>query len=455
MHLSPDFIAFAKDFFGSEYNDFIESLNRQSPTSVRINQAKIRKQLVGKPVPWCDSARYLDERPAFTFDPLFHAGCYYVQEASSGFLEQVFKKYIDKPVCMLDLCAAPGGKSTHSLSLLPEGSLLVSNEVIRSRTGVLFENISKWGYPNVIITNNDAVDFKKVSGFFDVVLVDAPCSGEGMFRKDPESAIRWSLNHVSLCAERQRRILNDVWPCLKPGGLLIYSTCTYNLRENEENIHWLTQTFDAEILPLDIEEFSTISTPVHPNVYRFFPHKTEGEGFALAVIRKSESKNEDIVRIKQKKLKEIAIPDVRNWLTDSDKFRYSVRNNIITAFPSEYVSELAFFESELNVVSAGIPFAELKGKSPSPTQSLAESLYINKKMFDSVEIDYKEAVCYLRKETLVLPPETPKTYILLTYNNVPLGFVKNIGNRANNLYPQERRIRTSFENKNPCRFCSV
>ena len=444
MPFPVDFIAFAKNFFSSEYDAFIASLHRQAPTSVRINPAKIQNRIIGKPVPWNAFAYYLDERPSFTFDPLFHAGCYYVQEASSVFLEQVFRQYIDKPVKMLDLCAAPGGKSTHILSLLPEGSLLVSNEVIRSRVGVLFENISKWGYPNVIITNNDAGDFKKLAGCFDVILVDAPCSGEGMFRKDSEAINHWSLNNVALCAERQRRILTDIWSCLKPGGLLIYSTCTYNIRENEENVAWLTQTFDAEVLPLNIEQYHNISTPVHPNVYRFFPHKTEGEGFCLSVIRKKESKNEKIVRITKNKIKETSIPDIRDWLLTSDKFRYSIKNNIITAFPSEYVSDFSFFDSELNVVSAGIAFAEVKGKSPSPTQSLAESLYINKAMFDLFEVDYKQALQYLKKETLVLPPETPKSHILLTYKDIPLGFVKNIGNRANNLYPHERRIRTQY-----------
>jgi NOL1/NOP2/fmu family ribosome biogenesis protein len=347
---------------------------------------------------------------------------------------------------MLDLCAAPGGKSTHALSLLPEGSLLVSNDVIRSRADILVENTTKWGYPNVIVTNNDASDFKRLTHFFDVVSVDAPCSGEGLFRKDPESVNQWSLNNISLCKERQQRILRDIWPCLKPGGLLIYSTCTYNTKENEENIERLLNTFDAEILPIRHEKTWNISTPVHPNIYRFFPHKVAGEGFSLALIRKNDEESRHPIRIKTSpdKKQSPVVPDIKDRLIHPEKFRFSVKNNIITAFPEEIIPLYETIRSMFKIISAGITLAEIKGKDLSPSQSSATSIYLNKNKFETIEIGYKQALHYLCKEMLVLPPETPVSHLLVNYKNHPLGFVKNIGNRANNLYPQDWRIRTRY-----------
>ena len=278
------------------------------PVSIRINEKK------GTPAPvtdipdnrvaWCDTGYYLPERLSFTFDPLFHAGAYYVQEASSMFLEQAVRSHVKTPVRCLDLCAAPGGKSTHLAACLPEGSLLVSNEVIRSRSHILAENIAKWGNPNCIVTNNDPKEIGCLTHFFDVIIADVPCSGEGMFRKDTDSTGEWSIANVELCAGRGRRIIHDVWNALKPGGLLIYSTCTYNTEEDEENIHYITEELGAEALPIPIKDEWQITGPLkynHP-VYRFFPHKTKGEGFFLAALRKADGETEEI-RFKNKNKK--------------------------------------------------------------------------------------------------------------------------------------------------------
>ena len=256
MKLPISFIESTRALMGDEeYQELSVALEQEPPASVRLNSKfpglAACSSISGR-IPWAAEGYYLNQRLTFTFDPLFHAGCYYVQEASSMFVEQVLRRYVTTPVKMLDLCAAPGGKSTHARSVLPEGSLLVANEVIRNRSQILAENLTKWGYADVVVTNNDPSDFSRIGSFFDVILTDVPCSGEGMFRKDPGAIEEWSPENVEICWQRQRRIITDIWPCLKPGGILIYSTCTYNTREDEENIAWIRQEFGAEPLPLAV-----------------------------------------------------------------------------------------------------------------------------------------------------------------------------------------------------------
>ena len=236
-----------------DFDRFLSALADEAPVTIRVNTEKRSADLLATKVPWASDAYYLDERPTFTFDPLFHAGSYYVQEASSMFVEQALRCYMpEKPLRALDLCAAPGGKSTLVRSLLPSGSLLVANEVMRNRVQILAENLTKWGCPDVVVTNSSSADFTQLKGFFDIILTDVPCSGEGMFRKDAISIEEWSPENVTLCWKRQQEIIADIWPALKPGGLLIYSTCTYNTKEDEENIKWIAQEYGAEILPIPI-----------------------------------------------------------------------------------------------------------------------------------------------------------------------------------------------------------
>jgi 16S rRNA C967 or C1407 C5-methylase (RsmB/RsmF family)/NOL1/NOP2/fmu family ribosome biogenesis protein len=364
---------------GDEWTAFEASLQTEPPVSIRLNPAKIFPaekleilDLADGAVPYASKAYYLKERPVFTLDPLFHAGCYYVQEASSMYLEQIVNQYIKEPVKVLDLCAAPGGKSTHLLSVLPEGSFLTANEVIRSRVNILSENLTKWGYPNVEITNNDPQYFGRFSGMFDVLLIDAPCSGEGMFRKDKKAIQEWSVNNVQLCAERQRRIVADCWNCLKYNGLLIYSTCTYNREENEAKVEWIAGELGAEILEAP---------------KRFWPHRNRGEGFCVTVLQKNVHEKPNRGMVVQ------ARHDVKNTRIDTPSHASAMSIHQITGFPYW-------------------------------------------------EVDKSTALKYLRREALAnIPSDLPKGYVIITYKNHPLGFAKNIGNRANNLYPQEWRIR--------------
>lgn len=450
MQLPTSFSDRTKPLLGNEWDSFVEALKKESPTSIRLNLAKCRVgELPYEKVPWCNTGYYLESRPAFTFDPLFHAGAYYVQEASSMFLEQVIKQYVQTDVRVLDLCAAPGGKSSHLISLLSEDSLLVSNEVIRSRADILSENMTKTGFANTIVTNNDPAEIGKLTHFFDVILIDAPCSGEGMFRKDKDAISEWSPSNVQLCKERQQRIVADVWDALKPGGLLIYSTCTYNREENEDNVTWMQDTLGAKVLPLAVDGAWSIAPSYDSDVeaYHFFPHRVRGEGFFLSVIQKNEDEVVQDSR-KAKKARAHQNPTVlgreyRSYLIGSDDFTFFAKGDRWFAFPEKGFADFELVAASLRLVSAGICLGEFKGKDFVPHHSLAMSGHLNRDAFGSLDVDWHTAISYLRKEALVLPDAT-RGYILLTYQNIPIGFVKNIGNRANNLYPQEWRIRSGF-----------
>ena len=404
MHLPEDFIRETRLIMGEErYNRFVEALNEESPTSIRINPKKT-SMTKGERVAWCPEGYYLEGRPQFTFDPFFHAGCYYVQEASSMFITHVLRTLlgnhsyqlstINYPLSVLDMCAAPGGKSTAMRSVLPEGSTLVSNEPIPTRAQILLENITKWGWPDCIVTNNYPRDFRKSKAQFDIILCDVPCSGEGMFRKDPNAINEWSLQNVEKCWRLQREIVSDAWECLKPGGLLIYSTCTYNTKENEENVRWMLETFEAEVLEVPTEPewgiTGSLLSGFDQPVYRFIPGYTRGEGLFLCALRKLVNSEQCIVN------------------------SYDMTN-------SNHNYKLSTISYKLKVLEAEWP----KGDFPK------------------VDLSYAEALRYLRGEALVLPPDTPKGLVTICYKGAPLGPAKNIGNRANNLYPKAWRIKTT------------
>lgn len=453
MKLPPDFLEQTRALLGEEAELLFAALDEPSPVSIRFNPLKSEGAGTGVNVPWSSEGTYLPERPAFTFDPLLHAGCYYVQEASSMFVEQAMKQALsqigDEPVNLLDLCAAPGGKSTLLASLMPEGSLLVANELNRQRANILAENLIKWGKPEVVVTQSDSTAFKDLELFFDLILTDVPCSGEGMFRKDPDSIGEWSLDNVALCASRQRDILGNIWPTLKPGGFLIYSTCTYNLAENEDNVQWICEELGGEVVQIPVEKEWGISGGFGGlAVNRFFPHKTKGEGFFLALIRKNAGPVVEKARGGRtkvsagKKMPAIPAEVKRMVLNEADFEFFTDRQGRICAFPAEHYAALKRLEENLRVVHAGIVLGEIKGKDLVPDASLALSAALNRYEVVSFDMDKKQAIDFLRREALSLPAECTLGWVLMTYEGQPLGWIKNIGNRANNGYPNEWRIRS-------------
>lgn len=408
-------------------------------------------------VPWCpDYGRYLTKRPNFTFDPLFHAGLYYAQEASSMFVDLVVRQLIHEPVVMLDLCAAPGGKSTTVRNVLPDGSLLISNEPMRTRAQILAENMQKFGHPDVMVTNNYPKDFQKAGVLFDVILADVPCSGEGMFRKDDGAISEWSIDNVNNCSSLQRSIIEDIWPCLKPGGLLIYSTCTFNKLEDELNAAHIIYMKGAEPVELDIDEaWGITGNLTHHNfpVYRFLPGKTRGEGLFLTVMRKNEDAEtldikSDRYNKSRKKIKGksrgnspyLHIP--QDWINHPESYQGARIGDHLYAISESWSNIFDSASPNLKVLHAGIEIGTIKA-SLIPAQSLALSIDLSRQTFPQVELNYTDALRYLRKEAVNLPEDTPRGYVLVTYRGFPLGWEKNIGNRANNLYPQEWKIKSS------------
>ena len=373
------------------FERYLQSFEEPAPVSIRLNPKRAEGMLPidGEQVPWCRDGYYLKERPNFTFDPLFHAGCYYVQEAASMFLDEVLRQITQKEpslLCNLDLCAAPGGKSTLLRAALPADCVLYSNEPIRNRASILLENVTKWGYENHIVTNAYPKDYRRAKMRFDLILCDVPCSGEGMFRKDPATISEWSPQHVEKCCQLQREIVSDAWACLNEGGILIYSTCTFNTKENEENIRWILSEYDAEVIPIETKPEWNITGSLlegftHP-VYRFIPGISRGEGLFLCALRKGS----------------------------------------LTPNPSPRGEGRKMHQATLQVITPLSPWRGVGGEAP---------------------LTYQQAIAYLRGEAIVLPPDAPRGEVTVMFMGHPLGQVKNIGTRANNLYPKPWRIKTT------------
>ena len=392
-----------RQLMGDErFERYMASFEDPVPVSIRLNPKKLavgnwQLAVSHDQVPWCRNGYYLQQRPNFTFDPLFHAGCYYVQEAASMFLDEVLRQCISltshlSPLTSLDLCAAPGGKSTLLRAALPEDCVLYSNEPIRNRASILLENVTKWGYDNHYVTNAYPKDYRKSKMKFDIILCDVPCSGEGMFRKDETTIREWSPQQVEKCWQLQRDIVSDAWRCLNDGGLLIYSTCTFNTKENEENIRWMLSEFDdAQIVPIETKPEWNITGSLlngfDEPVYRFIPGISRGEGLFMCVLSKGERLT------------------VRSRRTASPK-------------PSDRKSEAV-------------------GLKPLISDVTLQASDIN------VELTYAQAMAYLRHEALVLPEDTPRGLVNVCFMGHPLGLIKNIGTRANNLYPKEWKIKTT------------
>ncbi len=439
--LPLDFIDIMESQMGLELDSFCRSMQQEPVVSVRINdKSDLSLPWAGR-VPWCEDGWYLSERPQFTLDPLLHAGCYYVQEASSMFIEHILNTFLTPDSIVLDLCAAPGGKSTLISQWLGDEGLLVSNEVVRQRVFILSENIQKWGNGNTVVTHNPARDFgERLPNMFDCVLVDAPCSGEGMFRKDKNAIDEWSLRNVDMCATRQQEILMDVWDTLKPGGLLIYSTCTFNRKEDEDNARFIQDRLGAELLHVPIEKEWGITETVG---YHFYPHKVRGEGFYVAVFRKHEEPYQPLKIRGEKKKNAVSVEceeELRTWLSHPEQWALRQEDRFSLAYPMKYKELIDFLGTRLTCISTGFGVGEMRGKSPSPQHALAMAKDFKAEPFRTVELDTDSALKYLRCEAIALP-EQPFGVLLLTYNGVPLGFAKNIGNHCNNLYPKEWRIR--------------
>lgn len=459
VKLPEDFINQIKELFPTEFEHFIQAIQNSVKRSIRLNPQKSNFELNLPHTTWHKYGYLLPEGNSVTWDPLFHAGAYYVQESSSMFLKSILETihliFANKPLNLLDLCAAPGGKSTllAETFLNNDENVLVANEVIKSRVNILNENLLKWGYNNCIVTNNDPSDFSSIKEIFDVVLVDAPCSGEGMFRKDPEAINEWSLDHVQLCSARQERIIHDIWPTINPGGLLIYSTCTFNRSENLKIVQTLVDELDAMPCGLNYNIPSEIHKTTYKDVqmFQFLPHKVDGEGLFIAVVRKkADAFEDDDYSIKQSTTKKKpsnpkGSSEVKNETITEFKKRAQESDHEIVAYGetwyAQHVSVVQLINKlkKLKIIRAGLPLGEVKGKDFIPEHALA--LQSNKiwDLYPTRELTQEEAIQFLSKENIA--SENNQGWTMVTYNQMGLGFIKELGNRTNNYYPNEWRIR--------------
>lgn len=426
-------------------------IGSQPEVSVRVNARRGAVVPAGvQRVPWCAEGFYVPgQRPQFTFDTDFQSGLYYVQDASSMFISHVLRSLSGAaPLRYLDLCAAPGGKATAAMSALPEGSLVVANEIVPLRARVLRDNVARWGSAHCLVSCNAPQAFTGLTHFFDVVAADVPCSGEGMMRKDATAAEQWTPQLVEQCAARQRTIIDDVWPALRPGGLLIYSTCTYNRQENELMVDYIADRYGAESVVVPVEPGwgirQGIGTSHH--CYRFMPHLTRGEGLFMCVLRKPSG--EPLHPLKPQKqrggkqqAKPAAVPaEARRWLDTPGDFAFATApDGTVVASPSSRQAELATLRQHLNLIHSGTAVGTVKGRKFTPSHELALSQHLASGAFPEVEVDYPTAIAYLRGESLGAIGGS-RGYCLLTHRGQPLGFVNNLGTRANNLLPKTLRI---------------
>ena len=424
--------------------------NGEQITSVRLNNEKPfdtdKHPFLGNltQVPWCSNGYYLQERPLFVKDPLWHAGAYYVQEASSMFLQFILSQIYPAPSnqVVLDLCAAPGGKTTLLANYFNEG-LVVANETIKNRNHILVENITKWGADHVVVSQNDPAHFKSLPQFFDLILIDAPCSGSGLFRKDPKAIEEWSLDHVQHCSVRQTRIIEDTWTSIKEGGYLVYATCSYSKAEDEQMMDYISSLEGMKNIPISIpSDFNIIETEsdLHKaKGYRAYPNLIKGEGFFIAVFQKQSFKGGYAIGKTHglvdstKNEKEIV---TNHFQIPAEKYLITHQQNLI-ALSQNWKEQVQLIASHLYIKKMGLTIGCIKGKDLIPSHDLAMS-YWKDLPYDIIEIDLETALQYLRRADLII--EGKKGWVLLKYMNIGLGWIKALPNRSNNYYPNEWRI---------------
>ena len=472
IFLSETRVLLGDRLFGS----FMEAMDNEAPVSIRLNPFKpsgkedlLRRLEISSEVPWCKDGFYLSRRPQFTFEPWFHAGKFYVQEASSMFISHVLtswteQKGSDKPLTVLDLCAAPGGKSTAAISSLPKGSIVVANEPIRQRASVLAENMCKWGNSYSMVTCAKPSEWAASGLLFDVVICDVPCSGEGMFRKDPDSISEWNPQSPGRHQKLQKEIVDEGWKCLREGGLMIYSTCTLNSTENEDVINYMLCRYPSSLLRVSCPEswriIGSLGSHDLEGVYRFIPGMAKGEGLFMAslikggksdnsssapksginTLYKGKTRNNPRYSGSGRQVK----ADISPWIESPEEFDvFSVKNSLV-AIPKSMTSLFVDASDCLNVILAGIEIGRIGREGLEPSHALSMSSALKRGSFPETNLSLSDSIDYLRRYCLTLPPSVPKGFVLACNDGVPMGWLKNVGPRANNSYPLEWRIKSQY-----------
>ena len=442
VELPLDFIqGLSTQYGGTESALIVKALNSSPSVSIRFNRRKTDADFIKAhfkdynpvPVEWCRSGFHLAARPDFIHDPLLHAGIYYVQEAASMIYEEIMAGLVasigtgsGNSLRILDMCASPGGKTTAILNAVRDKYVVVANEYDRKRSKILKENLDKWGDPNVIVTNSPSARFKELSDYFDIVAVDAPCSGEGMMRREPIARSQWSPDLVKQCGSLQREILGDAVSALRPGGFLIYSTCTFNTIENESNVDWLLKTYGLEM---------------HLPPRRFMPHQHCCEGLFAAVLKKPEGNAGVLLRSEKTTKNKRIVKDDIIYISDNDILEERIGDRIF-AIPTEvnYIYQI-LNKRNFNILSAGVEIAKMKNNSVIPSSRQVVSINFKPDLLPVVDLDYDQSLLFLKGNPVILQANISPGYVAVSYLGHPVGLMKNIGPRANNLYPPEWKIK--------------
>lgn len=439
-----------KQLGAEEAEHLFEALDSASPVAVRLNPAKCGDEGVwsdGETIAWSKNGRKLKERPSFTLDTAFHAGAYYVQEAASQFIDHIVSTEELKGKRVLDMCSAPGGKTTIYSTAVGVDGLVVANEYVRSRANVLADNVRKWGMGNVLVTNNAPEHIAQFEGWFDLVAVDAPCSGEGMFRKEEVAREDWSLDAVKMCAARQLSIVREAWQSLKAGGLFIYSTCTFNDEEDEGVLRTFIDEMGDVFEPSQRVEVDDAWGVVRGEVgafqtFRFFPHKTDSEGLFVAVARKAEPTTQRTPKARKKVMQEIdkvSRKELMRWLEDAEQYLFAMVADTIYAYRTEQFKAVQSLSEGLTAIYSGVAMGQIfKGKL-KPDWALSQYIGLNRDAVAVEELDEQRALDYLRKKDIAVG-DMVEGMNLVTHNGRVLGFAKRVGARCNNLYPNSLKI---------------
>ncbi len=439
------------DFGESFADDLLASLDGESPTSIRVNPYKMTTPPEGiEPIGWSRYGFYLAERPQFTFDSAFHAGAYYVQEASSQFVGHILSSVEMEGLRVLDTCAAPGGKTTLYSTLVGHEGLVVAAELNRGRASVLADNARKWGMGNIVVVNSDAKQLSQFESYYDVVAVDAPCSGEGMFRKMEVAREEWSEANVAQCVERQQEILQSAWRALKPGGVLLYSTCTFNKRENEGVLEEFEAWTDGEVANFEDVECSDEWGIVRGEegsfqTFRFFPSKARGEGFFVAVARKSYDAGGRVRLPKGRKtifspLSRIDLAECARWVEQPERMSFYMVADTIYGYYMAQVDAVKRLAESLNVIYSGVAIGQIfKGKM-SPDGALALFAGVNRDAVAVAELDDEQIITYLRRGEVAAENFEEGLNLVTDMSGYAVGYVKRIGQRVNNRYLSSLRI---------------
>lgn len=453
MQLPKDFLDRMKTLLKDEYDAFISSYDKQLNSGIRINTLKCSDperlyselKITGR-VDWCPCGYYSDRSALSGNHPYHAAGVFYFQEPSAMCAAEGLPIGDDPHI--LDLCAAPGGKTTQIAARMNNRGLLVSNEIISKRAAILSENVERLGLTNTIVTNESPSSLAdKFPSFFDGIIVDAPCSGEGMFRKEPQAAEEWSVQHTLSCAARQKNILDDAYKMLKPGGFLMYSTCTFSYDENEAVVKYMTDTHDMEIC--SIPQLSMLSNGIGDDAdikkcRRIFPHMQNGEGHFAALLRKSVDAPDSEVNRKKisKNSKQTADPLLENAV---QLYREFEKKYLSHKYDGEFIlfgSRLYLMPEKINtdklrIVRCGLQLGEIKKNRFEPSHALSHAAG-SVVCRNSIELSLDSPILkqYMHGDVI---PGNAEGWCIITAEGYPIGWGKGSGGTIKNHYPKHLR----------------